>query len=160
MNGTNLDSIQDDNNNNSNETGVFHNGFAVPCRPYSNEPEFIPNILACEDYHICVSGQSFDHSCADGLIFSIDRMMCTTTGRCLLDYEPICTASGVLMPHLYDCRHFFYCAPNVVDPILIACMPGQLFDQNSMQCVPENEAICGNPPNDDLEDWPGNIHFE
>lgn len=133
----------------------------VPCRPNNDKPEFLPNIEECEYYHICTNGKSFDYSCADGLIFNIDRMQCSPVGRCLLDYEPICQASGDRMPHLYDCRHYYYCEPNVVDPILLACDPGQLFDQRTSQCVPESQAVCGNPPQEDeLETWPNNIHFE
>lgn len=140
----------------SNETISDIQNLRVPCRPNGNEPEFIPNLLECERYHLCINGQSYDHSCADGLIFSIDRMKCANTGRCLLDYLPVCQASGTFLPHVYECRHYFYCEPNEVDPILLACRPGQLFDQNTLRCVPEIDAVCGNPPpGDDLENWPG-----
>lgn len=149
-----FDSIQDGNNNETNASFMAIRD--VPCRPNGNEPEFIPNLLECQDYHICINGQSYDKNCADGHIFNIDVMKCTNTGRCLLDYQPICSRSGLYLPHVHECRHFFYCDPSEVDPILLACVPGQLFDQRSLRCVPEDQAICGNPPTDDgMENWPG-----
>lgn len=124
------------------------------CRPNVPEPEFIPDLRECENYHICINGQSFPHTCDDDLIFNINRMRCSNVGRCLLDYEPICRQSNTALPHVHECRHYFFCAPGQIRPTLHTCRAGQLFDQNSSRCVPESEANCGNPPNDDLDPFP------
>lgn len=141
---------------NKNLTQALFDGLSVRCRPNSNQPELIPDLRECGIYHICINGQAHRTPCDDGLVFNINRSMCSATGRCLLDYLPICRQSGTLLPHVHDCRHYFFCEPNQVDPILMACRGGDLFDQRTTRCVPGAQATCGNPPNDDdLENWPG-----
>lgn len=144
---------------NMNVTNSFFNSLPVPCPPESESPTLVPHVFSCEDYHICVRGEAFNQSCDVGLIFNIDRNQCSRTGRCLLDYEPICEQSFTLLPHVFDCRHYFYCDPSQVDPLLFACPGGQLFDQTNLRCVEEREANCGNPPEEELEPWPTSVWF-
>lgn len=125
----------------------------IGCRA-NDQVEFVPSLESCEEHFICVNGQSTAHNCSDGLIYNIELKRCTTTGRCLLDYEPTCGTSGTFLPHLFECRHFFYCDPDEVQPLLQACKLGELFDRSILRCVPEGEATCFDPPDKDLEEWP------
>lgn len=147
-----VDSIQDGNMNVSKQS---EDSPRVRCRPNSNAVEFLPSLSSCGSYHICAAGVPTPQECSEELVFNINRMVCSTTGRCLLDYQPLCRESGIRMPHVHECRHFFFCEPNEVEPILMACIPGEFFDQRTLRCVRENLAVCGNPPNESLEDWPG-----
>lgn len=127
----------------------------IECRDDDNV-EYLPSIDSCEEYFICANGTSTPHNCSDDLIYNIEVNRCTTTGRCLLDYVPTCVASGTYLPHLFECRHYFYCESDEPEPLLQACKLGQLFDKITLRCLPENEALCVDPPNadDDLQDWP------
>lgn len=126
---------------------------SIVCRE-NVEIEYVPSLDTCEGYFICTNGVATAHNCSDQLIFNIVSKRCATTGRCLHDYVPICSAAGTYLPHLFDCRHYFYCEPDETEPLLQACRLGEFFDRSRLRCVPENEALCLNPPNEDLEDWP------
>lgn len=130
----------------------------IECRD-NVEVEYVPSLESCEKYFICTKGTPSAHNCSDGLIYNIVKKQCTTTGRCLHDYSPTCATSGAMMPHLFDCRHFFYCDPDEVEPMLQACKLGQLFDRSQSRCVPENETVCPEPPKEELENWPSQGHL-
>lgn len=125
----------------------------IECR-VNDQVEFVPSLDSCGEYSICANGTPTTHNCSDGLIFNIAAKSCSTTGHCLLDYEPECETSGTLLPHLFECRHFFYCDPEEVEPLLQACKLGELFDRKKQKCVAENDAECIDPPDGDLEEWP------
>lgn len=129
----------------------------IVCRD-NDQVEFVPSLNSCEEYYICANGTATAHNCSEEnvLIYNIEKRRCTPTGRCIHDYEPICTTSGALMPHLFECRHYFYCASDQVRPILHVCRLGELFDRNTLRCAAEETVHCPSPPNDDLEEWPAN----
>lgn len=141
-----------------------HNTCSFPDEPISTtiecrndgKVEFLPSIDSCEEYFVCANGTPIPKKCTVDFIYNIEANRCTTTGRCLLDYVPTCVASGTYLPHLFECRHYFYCEPDQTEPLLQACKLGELFDRNKLRCIPENEAQCVDPPSGDdgLEDWP------
>lgn len=130
----------------------------IECRDNDQE-EFVPSLDSCEEYFVCLNGTSIPKNCSDGLIFNIDSQRCSLVGHCLHDYEPTCEASGSFLPHLYECRHFFYCDPDSVQPLLQACKLGHLFDSSQLRCVPEGEATCSEAPVESLEKWPESVSF-
>lgn len=124
----------------------------VQC-PNSNHVTFLPSTQSCEGHFICAAGTPTYDVCPDGLIFDININRCAQTGRCLLDYTPVCPGTNVkFLPHPYDCRYFFFC--NTGEPQLKGCAPGLLFDIVSEQCNIDTHATCATPPRDDIEIWP------
>lgn len=112
--------------------------------PHSKNIEFLPSLHSCSSYFICAAGRPSLHDCTDGLIFDIESGRCTTKGRCLLDYKPVCPENAPFQPHIYDCRHFFFCHGET--PLLRSCAPGLMFDIASRQCNIEAYATCAVPP--------------
>lgn len=124
----------------------------VQC-PTSTPLQFLPSRQSCEEYFVCASGTPIPQTCSEGLIFDIARSRCAVTGRCLLDYKPVCPDSNVrFLPHPFDCRHYFFC--NDAEPQLMSCAPGLLFDITPEQCNIDTHATCATPPRDDIEIWP------
>lgn len=125
----------------------------IQCRN-NNQVEFVPSLESCGNYFICTNGVPSAHQCEDEHIFNIALSRCSTTGRCLHDYVPICVSSGTFLPHLFECRHYFHCEPNKNEPTLRACRLGELFDRSISRCAAENTVSCPNPPEEDLDNWP------
>lgn len=128
---------------------------SIEC-PKNNLVELYPTLHACNSYFICAGGRPSLHNCSNGLIFDIDMKRCGPPGRCLLDYVPECTP-GEFLPHIFECRHFFYC--NGETPVLSACAPGLLFDIASRQCNAEDLATCAAQPNAGRPIWPVKSKF-
>jgi len=118
----------------------------VSC-PNSPGVEQIPSLTSCAEYFICANGSPSSHSCSDGFIFDIDTNNCAPTGRCLLDYAPLCGFDISFEPHPYHCQHYFFCTNG--RPILRSCAPGLLFDTAIGQCNIDTVATCARRPNDD-----------
>lgn len=124
---------------------------SIEC-PKNNQVEFLPSLHACKSYFVCAAGRPSLHNCTRGLIFDIETNRCTTKGRCLLDYQPECTKNAAFLPHIYDCRHYYFCINN--QPVLRACAPGLLFDIASLQCNLDPLATCAAPPRPSQPIWP------
>jgi len=126
----------------------------IPTIACPNSPNvlFVPSLHSCEGYFVCAHGSPSFHNCSEGLIFDIHTNQCGATGRCLLDYVPNCGPEISFEPHVYDCRHYFFCSNG--QPVLNSCAPGLLFDIVSRQCNVDTIATCGNPPNGHQAVWP------
>lgn len=124
---------------------------SIEC-PKNNQVEFLPSLHACKSYFVCAAGRPSLHNCTRGLIFDIETNRCTTKGRCLLDYQPECTKNAEFLPHIYDCRHYYFCIND--QPVLRACAPGLLFDIASLQCNLDPLATCAAPPRPSQPIWP------
>uniref|UniRef100_A0A182QCK9 Chitin-binding type-2 domain-containing protein n=1 Tax=Anopheles farauti TaxID=69004 RepID=A0A182QCK9_9DIPT len=138
----------------------------APPRPPSPEcdglPDFtyLPSTISCQFYFQCIDNFAYKLSCPRGYWFSLALGRCGNRFEveCDID-EPTQTPTvppGPSEPNLcfgrpnfsyvqspQFCQLFYYCLNG--SPFPMICRNGFFFDENTQECIPEEEAVCDNP---------------
>ena len=118
----------------------------------SKSDGYYPNQGDCTSYYRCSSGIQTNHKCEEGTNFDVQ------VNACVLAEMAKCSAKrsteeessssidcsnaedGYYANVDADCRSFEFCHEGKQETIY--CADGSKFDENSRECMPENEVTC------------------
>ncbi|XP_076679565.1 chitin-binding domain protein cbd-1 [Andrena cerasifolii] len=107
-----------------------------------------PHPFNCRWYYTCKNDIMNLRSCDEGWLFDPKSSNCALAAEVVCnkptECPPTTSSEIVLLPHECQCAKYYECCDG--ESVLKNCDPGEMFDHDQRQCVPDEEGACDTGP--------------